>query len=912
MQTRAPVHLLRQVQVVFARVLSSHTRIGSYEVLSPLGAGGMGEVYRARDSRLNRDVALKVLPPSFAGDADRLARFSREAHVLAALNHPHIAAIYGLEEHGETRALVLELVEGETLAARLSRGPLPVPEALDIARQVAAALEAAHDQGIIHRDLKPANISITRAGVVKVLDFGLAKLTEHAVAGSGPGSSLSPTITSPALATHAGMMLGTAAYMSPEQARGKEADRRADLWAFGCVLYEMLTGRQAFAGETVTDVVAAVVTKEPDLTRLPADTPSAVRWLLTRCLQKDPRQRFSGAADAALLLDPTAVVDVRATPTRGRRTHWKLLGGAAAAAIVLVVAGVAAATYWRAPSESRPLVFEIPVTIAPIDHTIAVSPDGRRLVYSASTGQSIGLWMRSLDDLKPRLLPGTNGVGSFSSPFWSPDSRYVAFIVDGKLKRIEVDSGVVETLAAVDGQPGGGTWGITGTILVAANDHGLRSVPSTGGALTDVTKRNADEIYHDCPAFLPDGRHFIYLGYGDKPEARAIYVSELGSTTRTRLMASDSCAFFASGQIITVRDRTAFARPFDVKALAFSGDAVPIATDVATFAGDEVAVLTASDNGVIAYRTRPGEAANRSLVWVDRNGRQSPAGAVVRTASIQLSPDGERVAYSEATGGADDIWVQDLVRGVKTRLSTDPGPDHGAVWSADGRSVAWDSHRHAEGPTLYGRVADGSAPERQILPPEKGLSRSPRSYSLNGQYLAYAQSTSGGAPWDLWVLPLTGDPKPFAYVVSQFDEFAGVISPDSRWMAYATTETGVSQIVVQPFPNPAAGKWQVSMNGGAYPRWRGDGRELYYVASNGDLVAVSITSGATFTVGSSTVLFKTNFGFSGQPLSNGSPYDVKGDGQRFLLAVSPDDPNATPITTVINWPALVHGKAASK
>jgi serine/threonine protein kinase len=352
----------------------------------------MGEVYRARDSRLNRDVALKVLPASFASDPERLARFSREAQVLAALNHPHIASIYGLEEHGDTRALVLELVEGETLAARLSRGPLPVAEALEFARQIAAALEAAHEQGIVHRDLKPANIIITKTGSVKVLDFGLAKLVEApGSAGSLPGSSLSPTITSPALATHAGMLLGTAAYMSPEQARGREADRRADLWAFGCVLYEMLTGKQAFAGETVTDVIAAVVTKEPDFAPLPPDTPSGVRWLLTRCLQKDPRQRFRDAADAALLLDPAATPGASTvTPVKASHPAWKLIGGAAAA-VLLLAAGVAAATYWRAPVVSRPLLFEIPVANAPIDHAIAISPDGRRVVYTASAGSAVGL-----------------------------------------------------------------------------------------------------------------------------------------------------------------------------------------------------------------------------------------------------------------------------------------------------------------------------------------------------------------------------------------------------------------------------------------------------------------------------------------------------------------------------------------
>jgi eukaryotic-like serine/threonine-protein kinase len=894
-------------------VLSSRTRIGSYEVIAPLGAGGMGEVYRARDSRLNRDVALKVLPASFAGDAERLARFAREAQVLAALNHPHIAAIYGLEEHGDMRALVLELVEGETLAARLSRGPIPVTEALEIAKQIAAALEAAHDQGIIHRDLKPANISLTKAGAVKVLDFGLAKLTESpGASGSLPGSSLSPTITSPALATHAGMMLGTAAYMSPEQARGREADRRADLWAFGCVLYEMLTGKQAFAGETVTDVIAAVVTKEPDLARLPADTPAGVRWLLTRCFQKDPRQRFSGAADAALLLDPAAAPGGSvSTPAKTARPAWKLLLGGAAAAIVLVATGVVAANYWRTPADVRPLLFEIPVN-APIDHSIAISPDGRRVVYTANTGSSLGLWVRSLDDLTPRQIPGTTGVNSFSSPFWSPDSRYIAFIAAGKLRRVEPDGGVIETVAAVDGQFGGGSWSRTGTLLIASNEHGLRSVPAAGGTLTDVTKRTPDELYHDCPSFLPDGKHYIYLVWGEKAETRAIYISALDSTTRTRLMAAETCPVYVNGYIITVQDQAAFARPFDAESLAFTGDAIPLATDIATFAGGEVPVLTASDTGVLAYRIQAGEAANRRLVWADRNGKQSdPIGVPLRTGAIQLSPDGSRVAYAEGgNGGPADIWVYDLVRGVKTRLTTDPGVDHGPVWSSDGRRVAYDSHRHAEGPVMYERVADGSAPERQIQPPEKGVAASPRSYSLDGQHLAFVRSSTGGAPWDLWVLPLSGGGKPFVYAASEFDESWGVVSPDGRWMAYVTNETGVTQVVVQPFPNPGAGKWQVSMTGGAYPRWRRDSRELYYVAANGDLVAVSVTPAPSFSVGSSTVLFRTGFGFTGQP--GAVPYDVRADGQRFLLAVSPDDPNATPIRTVVNWPALVKGKSTSK
>jgi Tol biopolymer transport system component len=894
-------------------VLSSKTRIGAYEIISPLGAGGMGEVYRAHDTRLNRDVALKVLPKSFAQDADRLARFAREAHLLAALNHPHIAAIYGLEESGDVRALVLELVDGETLATRLGRGVIPVPEAIEIAKQIAAALDGAHEQGIVHRDLKPANISITRAGVVKVLDFGLAKLTDPAAAGSQSNLSLSPTLTSPVLTTQAGMLLGTAAYMSPEQARGRDADKRADIWAFGCVLYEMLTGKQAFAGETVTDVIAAVVTREPDLAHLPPDTPAGIRWLLARCLQKDPRLRFRDAADAALLLDPTATPGAPVVASSQRRQLPWILGGGAAA-IALIALGVAAAGYWRAPTASSPpLIFDIAVN-APLNQRIVISPDGRQIVYAANDGGALALWVRALNDLTARPIPGTAGVDSFSQPFWSPDGRYVAFAAGGKLKRVEPNGGVPETIASIDTQFGGGAWSQSGTLLIASNDHGLRSVPAAGGTFTDVSTRTPDELYHDCPSFLPDGRNFIYLSYGGKPEDRAVYLASLDSAERTRLMTAESCPIYAAGHIMVPRGQTVFARPFDPKTRAFTGDAVPVATNVAAFANGEVPVFASAEGGVMAYRTRSEEASNRRLVWMDRNGRASdPIGPPLRSNAIQLSPDAGSVAYSEPTeSSVDDVWVYDLARGVKTRLTTDPAVDHAVVWAADGKRVIFDSHRDTPAAAvLYERVADGSVAERQVLAPEKGVAHSPRAVSADGRHVMFARSVTGSAPWDLWVLPLAGAAKPFPYAASQFDEGGGAISPDSRWAAYVTDETGASQVVVQPFPNPAGGKWQISMNGGAHPRWRRDGRELYYVAPNGDLVAVAVSGENHFTVGRSSVLFRTPFTYVGrsQPLP---PYDVRSDGQQFLLALSSGNPNTTPITTVVNWPALLRGKTDAK
>ena len=586
-----------------------------------------------------------------------------------------------------------------------------------------------------------------------------------------------------------------------------------------------------------------------------------------------------------------------------------MVAAAGAFAIVLIVAaaGIVGTRYLRPiPAPASPVVFEIPLTAAPINQAISISPDGRSIVYLTRTETRPMLTVRSLGELQPHLIAGTGGVSQFSQPFWSPDSHYIAFVADGKLKKIETNGSVPEVVAEVKTQFGGGTWGRDGTILFAANDHGVQSVSADGGPVTDVTTRDADDLYHDCPSLLTDGKRFLYLSYSDKPEKRAIYLAKIGSPGRTRLIAADACPRLTDRYLLILRGQAVVARPFDADKGEFTGDAIPIIDGVATFANGELGVFDASTSGVLVYRKRPGEAANRRLMWMDRGGKASePVGPPIRTGVIQLTADGRRVVFAEPTDETpDDLWAYDFVRNVKTRLTTDPAPDHNPVVSADGKRVAWDAHRTTTA-TIWERDIDGAGADRQISQPEAGLAWSPRAYSPDGRFLLFGKAPSGTPPWDLWVLPLTGERKAIPYATSRFDETAAVLSPDGRWVAYATDEPGSYQIVVQPFPDPSSGgKWQVSMSGGAFPRWRRDGKELYYIAPSGDLMAATVNAGPAFAIGATTKLFRTPFAWSGTPAGLGFPYDVATDG-RFLFSAPTCDPNAPPITTVLNWSSLL-------
>ena len=661
--------------------LAPGTRLGAYDVLALIGAGGMGEVYRARDTKLNRDVALKVLPDSFANDPDRLARFTREAQTLASLNHPNIAHIHGLEESNGVRALVMELVEGEDLSQRIARGAIPLDEALPIAKQIAEALEAAHEQGIIHRDLKPANIKVRADGTVKVLDFGLAKALEPTSALSA-NASISPTITTPAM-TQAGMILGTAAYMSPEQARGKMVDKRADLWAFGVVLYEMLTGRRPFDGEDMTEVLGAVVRLEPPWEVLPADVPPPVRTLLQSCLVKDPRQRVADISIALFVLDKVASLAapavtafaVPATSSMQRaRLAWMVATAAVLAAAALAIPAVRSLreTPPLAPPETRTEI----VTPATTDPTsFALSPDGRQIVFVASGDGASRLWLRSLAATTAQPLAGTEGA---AYPFWSPDSRSLGFFADGKLKRLDIGGGAPQTLATAGSR--GGTWNADGVILFTPSVSGpLFRVPASGGQAVAVTKLDR-QTSHRFPFFLPDGRQFVFLAQGT-PETAGIYLGSLDSAETHRLTPADTAAvYLSSGWLLWVRAGTLVAQRLDLKGMALSGEPVTLADQVTSDLGSAAGAVTVSAAGVVAYR--PGGASRRQLEWFDRSGKAlGSMGGPDENSLVapSLSPDGRRVAVFRTVQSNTDIWLLDGTR--TSRFTFDAASDRYPIWS---------------------------------------------------------------------------------------------------------------------------------------------------------------------------------------------------------------------------------------
>ena len=876
-------------------------RIGIYEVTSLLGVGGMGEVYRARDPKLNRDVAIKVLPRLFINDPDRLARFEREARVLASLNHPHIGAIYGLEDADGVRALVLELVHGETLADRIARGPIPLHETFAIARQIADAVEAAHEKGIVHRDLKPANIKLTPDGVVKVLDFGLAK----AASGDAPGDGTqSPTMTTGA--TTEGVILGTATYMSPEQARGRPADKRADVWAFGVVWFEMLTGRRAFEGEAISDVLAKVIEREPDWAALPSSTPPRVRELLRRCLRKDPKTRLQAIGDARVQLDEWfsgATEDTPAAGATGPRVHRGVRVASIAAALSLAIVAalaISAALYFRRLIPERAVTrFEIPTPPTSDPVSFALSADGRQLAFVADSEGAPRLWVRNLDQVTAQPLAGTEGA---SYPFWSPDGRAIGFFADRKLKRIDLGSGALQVLAdAPSGR--GGTWNRDGVLVFAPDVAAvLMRVMATGGTPVAVTPKGLD---HRWPQFLPDGRHFIFfVGYGP-PENRGVYTGTLDGGEPTRILATETAAVYAPpGALLWVRDGVLVAQRFDPTREVISDQPIPVAQTVGLDGAVLRGAFAVSATGVLAHRASGGE--QRQLTWVDRGGiARGTVGPPDEDglSSPELAPDGQRVLVQRSVQGNGDVWMMETGRNVPSRFTFDASGEGHPLWSPDGSRVVFRSLRNGTW-DLFEKAASGADDEQSLL--VTGELKSPLAWSPDGQVLLYAvQHSKTGM--DLWALPRAGDRKPFPVVQTPFDELAGQFSPDGRWVSYQSNESGQMQIYVQPFPR-SGGPWQVSTEGGSQPRWRLDGRELFYVAPDVRLMAVPIGVGAdtrTLERGVPVPLFRTRLA-SGASISGLSKpqYAVAADG-RFLMNVVVEGATAPPITVVLNWDAAL-------
>ena len=851
------------------------TRIGSFEILAPLGSGGMGEVNRACDTKLKREIALKVLPETFASDPERMARFQREAEVLAALNHPNIAQIYGVEE----RALVMELVEGETL-----KGPLPLETALSYAQQIAAALEAAHAKGIVHRDLKPANVKVTPGGVVKILDFGLAQLSRDREEAESDSSN-SPTFTMSA--TGAGMILGTAAYMSPEQARGKPVDKRADIWAFGVVLYEMLTGQRLFKGETITDVLAAVVKEEPDLTRVPYK----VRRLLDSCLQKEPGKRLQAIGDYRWLFEET--------PQSGSLRHsarpWKIL-----AAILAVVAVVLGTTYFLRPTEQPRAV---KLSLLPPENTIfgldlpAISPDGRRLAYAATTGQERKLWIRDLDSLAARPLVGTERA---SYPFWSPDSRFIGFFTLGKLKSIDVTSGAVLTLCDA-GNARGGSWTQNGAIVFAPDTRGvLLRVPATGGAVTPASRldQSLGEVSHRFPWFLPDGHHFLYTATSANLEKATIYLADLESKERRPVLeAASNVVYTPPGYLLFVRDRTLMAQPFNAGQGKTTGDSVAVAEQIGFLRVQVQGQFSASQNGVLVYASDVG-GQNGQLTWFDRSGNSAGRiGAPGLLSRPAISPDGNTVAVDrlDQQTSLADIWLYDLRRDTGTRFTFNSRSNDIPVWSPDGSHIAFRSTLGA-GASLYQKATSGMATE-EALDKAEG-SKTLLDWSQDGRYLIEGV-TDPKTKMDIWVLPLFGDRKPFPYLQTEFNESYGRLSPNGQWLAYISDETKRAEIYVQTFPTPG-GKWQISTNGGFYPVWGRDGKELFYMGADQKLMAVEVMAGNKFQAGVPRPLFAMRRAILGG--GRGAWFDVSKDG-RFLMPVPVENAVPAPMTVVVNWTA---------
>jgi len=907
--------------------LSPGARLGPYEILSVLGAGGMGEVYRARDGTLQRDVALKILPDHFAFDPERLARFRREARVLAALNHPNIAAIYGFEESTNIHALVLELVEGPTLADRIAQGPIPVHEALPIARQIAEALEAAHEQGIVHRDLKPANIKVRADGTAKVLDFGLAKAAQPKGTAGHPDVSASATVTSPAMMTAVGVILGTAAYMSPEQAKGREADKRSDIWAFGCVLYEMLTGRRPFDGEDMTDVLGAVVRLEPRWEALSSDVPRAVRTLLQQCLVKDRLKRVADIAAARFVLDHQANVETTAEePAKLNQVPWLIAGLATVGAIAVGI--VALRGVGDVPPTPDPLQFtiEVPENASfggPVSGgtgtaaQIAVSPDGRNIVFVAGAPSAYQLWLRSAAAASARPMAGTEG-GTF--PFWSPDGRFVGFFADGKLKKVAIAGG--PPIVLCDAPIGrGGSWSQGNVILWAraGSDGGIMRVSDAGGVPVTVTMPTDGEDAHRWPHFLPDGQHFLYTavtgGCCPPPRPGTVKVASLDRTESVvSLLQADSSAGYASGHLLFARDQTLMAQPFDADARQLTGEAFPLAERIST-EGSRYTSASASANGTLVY-VHEGSPSPLQLTWFDRAGRTlGTLGDGAADVNPALSPDERQVAIAFRSGSPEnlDIWTIDVARNLRSRATFDPGPEGWPVWSPDGKRIVFgnggqDFGELAEKALVQQIAISGAATSETLLEATGTPSRpcgarqctlTPTAWSEDGRFVLYTFAGSFPRTSDIWALPLFGDRKPFPVAETGFNEEHGVFSPDGGWIAFTTDETGQTDVYVQPFLREG-GKHRISPTGGRNPRWRADSKELFYVDGDGTMMAVPIEGSAQLEIGMPQALF------SAAASGNNYSYVVTRDGQRFLVnARPPGSGSAESLTVVVNWPATL-------
>ncbi len=865
--------------------------MAEYRIAGRLGSGGMGQVYRATDTKLQRDVAIKVLAAEFAQNTAWMSRFQREARVLASLNHPNIAAIYGLEESGGVRAIAMELVEGPTLAERMARGKVPIAEALAIARQIAEALEYAHEKGIVHRDLKPANVKLRADGMVKVLDFGLAK----AVA-----SKEMP----PATATHAGAIMGTPAYMAPEQAAGLPVDRRTDIWAFGVVLFEMLAGRQVYARKTTLETLAAVARDEPQWHELPTETPAEIRKLLHRCLDRNPKNRLRNIGEARIAIEATLArktSPVDSAPGAGSARRLWLAWSVAAVAIL----GLAAVSFEhfreQPPGSNLPMRFQIPLPAnAAHQSLLSLSPDGRKLAFLAGDR----LWVHSLESGESTDLTACAGA-----PCWSPDSRYIGFVTpERKLKKIEASGGPVQTLADIRTLWAGGTWNQEDVILFADRGIGIMRVPASGGFPVPITARDRGrrETDHDVPSFLPDGRHFVYVRRSSDPTKSAIYLGSVDAKPEqqsSKPLVRDSwpaqCVPSAETGVcylLFVSGGTLMAQPFDNRRLELTGQAERVAEQI-----NDGRLFSASANNVLVFE--PTQLSEHQLTWYNRDGKVlGTVGEPGDYQHLEISPDGRQLATAKGRllDTVLNIWLLDLSRGrAGTRFTFGSPADNNPAWSPDGTRIVFSSNRDGGGYDLYQKPANGASDEEVLFKSSEDTFAS--SWSRDGRFLLYSV-LSAKMKYSVGVLPMGTDRKPVGipFLVTEFNEQLARFSPDGRWVAYVSDESGHYEVYVRPFSMNSAGtavetggKWQISDGYGFDPRWRDDGRELYYLSLKGPIMAVEVATAPTFRAGKPQLL--------GVPVPSILRWGAAPDGKSFLVPVIKSDPQ--PYTVVLNWQA---------
>jgi eukaryotic-like serine/threonine-protein kinase len=873
----------------------------------------MGEVYRARDPRLGRQVAIKVLPSDFAADPERLQRFEQEARAAAALNHPNILAVYDISQHAGVPFIVSELLEGKTLREHLNSGAIPTRRAVEYAVHMAHGLAAAHEKGIVHRDLKPQNVLVTHDGLVKILDFGLAKLTGSIDPPAGDSLYVASELPTTVPKTQLGVVLGTIGYMSPEQVRGLRADYRSDIFSFGTILYEMLFGRRAFHHATDAETLTAILNEDPlDVPATERHIPPALVRMIERCLEKSPDARFQSTRDLAFALEGVSSSDIavptipglnRANIARAFRTSWGV-----GAAMVVAVLAVLAIVYSRL-AVPAPVITRLDVVTPATSEafSFALSPDGRQLAFVANAENGSRLWVRSLDQASARPLAGTEAA---MYPFWAPDGRAIGFFADSKLKRIDLTGGAPQVLA--DAQLGrGGTWNANGVIVFAPTTDGpLMRVMANGGTPEVVTTLVSGQVSHRWPQFLPDGQRLIFLVTLGEQETHGVYVASLDDGKATRVLAGETAAAYAPpGYLLWVSQGVLVAQAFDVTRAVVAGEPVAIAMGVGNDDGTFRSAFAVSDGGTLVHRA--GTAARRQLVWIDREGTViGTIGSVDDNAlaGAALAPDGQRVAVTRIVQGNFDVWLMDVTRGVTSRFTFDSSVELQPVWSPDGTRIVFNATRKA-GSGLYERQSSGASDEQPLL-----LDRQvqwPFDWSQDGRFILYSVADANGQP-DLWVLPLEGK-KPFPVAQTSFDETGGQFSPDGRWLAYASNESGRNEIYVRPFPEPG-GKWQVSTAGGTQPRWQRDGSELFYVAPDNRLMAVTIRAGSiagTIDAGAPVVLFATRLASGAAIGSAGNvpsaQYSVAANG-RFLMNVDAGQPVTSPITVVLNWGAALTRK----